>query len=113
MSRLILAAIAIVALVGVVLAATGALRFQNTENQSGVTLDKKELKEKTQEVIRTTKEAGSKVLDKTSESLHKAAEGLRTTPQDRPPTAAPGGESTRQPVDKAGPGKNIEHDSHL
>lgn len=116
MSRLILAVIAIVVLVGLVLAATGALHFRNTEDQSSVTIDKKELKEKTQEVLKKTQDAGGQVLDKTGEALHKAADGLRKSPNDRsatPAPATPGGDDKPQPDDKADPTKGSKHESHL
>jgi hypothetical protein len=46
-----MAVVLILAVVGVVLAATGVLRFRNTKDETGVTIDKKELKEKTRETL--------------------------------------------------------------
>jgi hypothetical protein len=100
MPRLIMTVVVILVVVGVVLAATGVLRFRNTEDETGVTIDKKELKEKTQKAVEKTEEAGGKILDKTGETLHKAAEGLRGSSDDkRAPTKTPAtdDEKTRQP----------------
>ena len=89
MNRLIIAALVILVVVGAVLAATGVLHFQNTKDESIITIDKKELKEKTQEAV-----------EKTSETLHKAAEGLQGPADNRnSPTTTPAdnGHTTRQP----------------
>lgn len=77
MSRLILAMIAIIALVVAGLAMSGVLSVRNDKEQTGITIDKKELKEKTREAVKKTEEAGDKAIDKTSNALHKAADQLR------------------------------------
>ena len=111
MTRLIVLTIAILVVVGAVLATSGVLRVQNSKDESGITIDKKELKEKTQEAVKTTEAAGGKILDKTGEALHKAAEKVRapspdqktpaTTPQlnDRNPRLP---EESKQPPEKQG-----------
>jgi hypothetical protein len=87
MNRWILIVIAI-CIVGVaVLALSGVLHVRDTKNETGVTIDKKELKEKTEEAVKKTEAAGGKVLDKTGEALHKAAEEIRGTPHDQKPPA--------------------------
>ena len=114
MARLIATAVVILVVVGVVLAATGVLRFHNTEDETGVTLDKKELKAKTQEAVDTTEKAGGKLLEKTGDTLHKAAERMRGSPGDRSgPPAAPAGDdtSTRRPNAINTPPENSEDQS--
>lgn len=99
MSRLIVTLVAVVIVVGAVLGAAGVLHFRNTDDQSSVTLDKKELNAKTQDVIKKTEETGSKILDKTGAALHKAADTVRKEPSATP--AAPNNENRRQPDDAA------------
>jgi hypothetical protein len=77
MARLITTLVLIAVVVGVVLAATGVLRFQNTKDESIITIDKKELKEKAQGMAKEATKTEGKILDKTSQTLHKAAERLR------------------------------------
>ncbi len=90
MRRLMMAAIAIIVLAGVVLAATGVLRIQNNNKETRVTIDKKELKEKTQEAVKKTEEAGGKVLDKTGKALREAADNLKGSSHDqKTPRTAP------------------------
>lgn len=105
MSRFILTVVAIVVAVGIVLAAAGTLRFRNTEDQSTVTIDKKELKAETQQVIKKTEEAGGNALEKAGEALHQAAGKLQSAPPDRPATSPTSGKNARQPDDHAGPAK--------
>ncbi len=110
MTRLIIAAIAVFILVGAVLATTGVLRVQNNKDQSGIVIDKKELKAKTQEAVKKTEEAGSKILDKTGEALHKAADKVRGSSHDQQTPATPQlndknlrqPDETRQSPDKHG-----------
>lgn len=82
MSRFILIMVAIIVVIGVALAATGALHFRNTADESSVTLDKRELNQKAHEAIEKTREAGGEVLDKTGQALHNAGQGLRKASQD-------------------------------
>ena len=44
---------------------TGVLKVHDSKDEAGITIDKKELKEKTHEAVRKAEEAGSEVLDKT------------------------------------------------
>ena len=92
MSRLIITIAVILIGLGVVLAATGFLRFRNSNDESGITLDKKELKEKSQEAVQKTEAAGGKILDPTSESLQKAVKQLRGSSGDKDSHAAPAGD---------------------
>ncbi|MCE5268850.1 MAG: hypothetical protein LLG00_13295 [Planctomycetaceae bacterium] len=66
MNRPFVALIVILVVIAVVLAATGVLRFHNTKDESAVTVDKKLLKEQTEEA-----------LDKAGQTLRKAAGGLQ------------------------------------
>jgi hypothetical protein len=97
-----------------VLATAGVLRFQNTKDESIITIDKKELKEKAGKAFEKTEDAGSKILDKTGETLHKAAEGLRRSPgNEHAPTKAPatGDDSTRRSDGSMNPPDNREDHS--
>src|SRR5208283_5252036 len=75
--RLILTVVVILVVAGGVLAMTGVLSIRDTKDETGVTIDKKELKEKSQDAVKKTEDAGGKVLDKTGEALRKAADELR------------------------------------
>jgi hypothetical protein len=110
MTRFILTVVVMLVVVGVVLAATGVLRFRNTEDETGVTIDKKELKEKTEQAVEKTEKVGGEILDKTGKSLQKAAEGLRGSPQDKEVPAV-GSEGTRQPDGDKNPPEHKQHES--
>ncbi|MGA2256769.1 MAG: hypothetical protein ABSG53_19135 [Thermoguttaceae bacterium] len=100
MTRFMIAAIVILVVLCAALATTGIVRFQNTKDESGVTIDKKELKEKTLEAVKKSEDASGKILDKTGKVLHKAAEGLRGPSGDRNiPTTKPqlNDKNTRHP----------------
>jgi hypothetical protein len=98
MRRLLLILIAFVVVAGIVLAAVGALSIQNTPDKTSITIDKTELKEKAQEAIHHTKEAGSAILKQTGKELHKAGESLNKSPQDQsPPTKSENPQDTSQP----------------
>jgi uncharacterized membrane protein len=88
MTRLTIVLIAVVVLVGALLAATGVLYVQNSNDKTGITIDKKELKEKTDEAVKKTEEAGSKALDKAGQAMHNAADAMRGSSHDstRPAT---------------------------
>ena len=114
MTRLVVAVVVILVLIGGVLAAAGVLHFRNATDQSTITIDKKELKEKTDKAVEKTEEVGGKILDKTGETLRKAAERLRGSAHDQgPPTATrkAGGESTRLPDQSKNPPDNRAHES--
>jgi hypothetical protein len=109
MARLITTLVVIAVVVGVVMAATGVLRFQNTKDESIITIDKKELKEKAQGMAAQATKTEGKILDKTSQTLHKAAEGLRGPSGDNkiPPTVTPPLDPKKEPrpdADKPAPG---------
>jgi hypothetical protein len=111
MARLILT---MAVIVGVVLATAGILRFQNTTDEFTITIDKKELQEKTGKAVEKTEKAGGTILDRTGEALHKAAEGLRRSPSDEhasTKTPATGNDSARQPDGSMNPPDNREHHS--
>jgi hypothetical protein len=87
----------------------GVLHFRSTDNQATITVDKKELKEKTDKAVEKTEAVGSEILDKTGQILHKAAAGLReSAPDQHAPAAtpAPDDHNTRQPDANQTPAKN-------
>jgi hypothetical protein len=95
MTRFVMTLFVVIVVIGVVLAALGTLRFQNTTDESRIILDKKELKVQAQ----NAEAAGGKVLDKTSEDLHKAAERLQDTPnKQQPPAATPATKENNKPA---------------
>jgi hypothetical protein len=111
MARLITTLVVIFVVVGVVLAATGVLRFQNTKDESIITIDKKELKEKAQGVATQAKQTEGKILDKTSETLHKAAEHLRSPSDDKksaPANTPPDDHKNKQPSGAGNPAPATE-----
>jgi hypothetical protein len=89
MARFITTLVVIVVVVGVVMAATGVMRFHDTKDESIITIDKKELKEKVQGMATEAKKSEGKVLEKTSDALHKAAERLHSPTDDHDATAKP------------------------
>ena len=95
MARVITMLVAIVVVVGVVLAATGVLRFENGKDESIIKIDKKELKEKAQGMVTQAEKTEGKILEKTGEALHKAADRLQGSPQKKelPPTVTPNDDS--------------------
>jgi hypothetical protein len=101
MARLITTLVVIVVVVGVVMAATGVLRFHNTKDESIITIDKKELKEKVQGMTTQAEKDEEKVLDKASETLHKAAERLHSPAEDHGAPAKPSTDdhNNRRPPD--------------
>jgi hypothetical protein len=112
MSRLMITIAVILVGLGVVLASTGVLRFHNTKDETGITLDKKELKEKSQEAVQKTEAAGGKILDRTSESLQKATQRLRGSSGDRDShaTSPAGDEGAKKPGGSKTPPENKEND---
>jgi hypothetical protein len=101
--RLLKIALGIAVLAVAVLAATGVIYFRNTENDASVTIDKKELKEKTHEAIEKTREAGSEGLDRMGQALHKAGESMKGTSDERsaPDASAPAKSAGNGQADKA------------
>ncbi len=77
MGRILVALVVVVVVVGAVLAMAGVLHFRSADHQATITIDKKELKEKTDKAVEKTEAVGSEILDKTGQILHKAAAGLR------------------------------------
>lgn len=88
MSRFIATMVVIALVVGVFLAVAGVIHFQNGPDRATVTLDKKDLNEKTQEAVKDMKRAGGDILNKTGDALHRAAAGVRgsSPEQDRQAT---------------------------
>ena len=86
------------------LATTGVVSVRNTKDETGVTIDKKELKEKTQEAVKKTEEAGGKVLDKTGEALRKAGDEVRGSSHDQksPAITPPADEKQKNPSHRDG-----------
>jgi hypothetical protein len=112
MTRLMMTVIVIIVVVGAVMATTGILRFYNTTDETGVTIDKKELKEQTREAVERAGKTGGAVLDKTGETLHEAAEQMRGSSDNRklPPTTPATGETgVRQPNGSKNSPENREH----
>jgi hypothetical protein len=88
MARLITTLILIAVVIGIVLAVSGVLRFQSTNDESTITLDKKELRDKAHEAV-----------EKTGETLQKAGERLRGSSQEHvTPTPTPTAPPTRSPM---------------
>ncbi len=110
MRRLIGSVIVIVVLVGVGLAVAGVLRFENTRNQSSITLDKKELQQKTEKAVEKTEAAGGEILDKTGQALHQAAQSLtgssdkeKLPAKEQPPAKTPAPGDGKNMPDSKGP----------
>jgi hypothetical protein len=102
MKRLFLILVALVVLAGVVIIAVGGLSVQNTPNETTITIDKKELKEKAHEALVKTKEAGSSLLKQTGVDLQKAGNNMNPAP-DQPPSTQPDNlneAAQPQPADK-------------
>ena len=89
MVKLFLALIAVIALVGAVLAATGVMTVRNTEGETSIIIDKKELKEQAGKAAEKTKEAGEKAVDQAGQAVQKAKEAVRESLKDRPSTTTP------------------------
>jgi hypothetical protein len=114
MTRLIMSLFVVLVLVCAALALTGVLTFHNSKDETGVTIDKKELKEKTQEAVKKTEETGGKILDKTGEALHKAADGLRSPPDPNTPTTPRLNDKNMQRPDGSQPApERSDHSSGL
>jgi hypothetical protein len=96
MSRLLSTIAIIVMAVVAVLGTVGVLHFQNADDKAGITVEKKDLEEKTEKAVEKTEEVGGEILDKTGKALHKAAADLRESSQDPPHTPA----TTPAPHDK-------------
>lgn len=64
MTRVITIIVAIAVAAGAVLAVSGVLHFQNTKDQSTMTLDKKELKEKTNGAVKKVEKIEKNVLQR-------------------------------------------------
>ena len=113
MGRFILTVIVIFVVAAVVLTVAGALHFQNTPDETRVTLDKKELNQKTQELMGESKEAGSKALKNTGEALHKAGEDLHPSHDQPAPSAKPDNQQPGQRDNNSTTPLNPEHDLNL
>ena len=110
MTRVLIVAIGILAVVGVALAAAGVLHVQNSKDETGIIIDKKQLDEKTQDAVKKTEDAGGKILNETGDALHKAADEMRSpsreapVPSTTPPTDEKNGNLPRPS------GKNLPED---
>jgi len=105
MKRLILMFGVTVLLVGGVLATTGVLHVRNTEDETSVILDKKDLGEKAQEVLHQAKDTGSTILERTGEVLRNAGEDIgKPSPDTSAPkkTESPADTDTQEPATEAG-----------
>jgi hypothetical protein len=103
MARVITLIVMVVILVGAVLAATGVLRFENTKDGSTMTIDRKEMKDKTQDAVKKVEEAESKALDKSGDALHKVAQRLQRSVEGKNvPPMTPIDERTSTPKSDAG-----------
>ncbi len=82
----VLSFIILIAVAAFVLAYAGILSFENSKNKAGVTIDKSQLKQQSQQIIDKTKKAGGKLLRKAGDELHKAENGAHAPPQPSAPT---------------------------
>lgn len=110
MRRLIFAVGLIGVLVCAVLATAGVLHVRNSENETSITLDKKDLQEKTQEAIDSAKETGGRILESTGKAMHKAGEGVRET---SPEKSAPETKASPAPERKPQPATGAQEDTKV
>jgi len=111
MLRFVLTLILILVVVGAVLALTGVLHVRNSNDETGVTVDKKKLEEKTEKAIEKSEEAGRKMLDKTSDALHKAADEISSHDRNTSTTTpATGDNSMRQREGNKPDNRKLESD---
>ena len=106
--RLIKIVLGIAVLAFIVFAATGIVYVRNNKDNAGVMIDKKELKEKTHDVIDKTREAGSKGLERMGKALHKAGEEIKQPPDRQvrsEPAETPKPESNSNPDGNGTPEK--------
>lgn len=92
MTRLIVTLAIIVAVVVIILGMAGVLHVQNTDDKAGITVDKKELREKTHSAVEKTKGAAVEVLDKARRAVDESRERPHDAPayDRRPPAVEPG-----------------------
>lgn len=82
MRTIILLVLGLMVLLGVVLIAAGVITFRDTETETTITLDKEELCEVTDDVVRDTREAADRAVEKTSRGLERVGQRLRDTTED-------------------------------
>ncbi len=110
MTRVLIVAIGILAVVGVALAAAGVLHVQNSEDATGIIIDKKQLDEKTQDAVKNTEDAGGKILNETGDALHKAADEMRNPSRNAPaPSTTPPADEKKGNLSRPS-GKNLPED---
>jgi hypothetical protein len=80
MARLIVTAVLILVVAGIVLGTAGVLHYRDTPDQTTVTFDKREFREKSREAADKTAEMGRQTLDRTGQAFHDVAEQLRGAP---------------------------------
>lgn len=93
MFRLLVVIIVVAVLASVVvLGATGVLRVYNTNDSIKVELQKNELKQKAENAVRETEQAGSRLLEKTGKALRHAGGKLeREGAEHQPASPTPSG----------------------
>lgn len=101
MLKLILTLVAVIALVGAVLAATGVISVRSTDDKTSVTIDKEEMKSQANKAIERTKEIGGTMVEKASQAVHKAKESLRGSPEDHRSAAPSGASGPADPIQPA------------
>jgi hypothetical protein len=110
MGRLIVTLIVIVVVIGIGLAMMGALRFENTPEKTILTLDKREVQEKTQRAMEDTGE----MLQRTGGELrgqNQASQPPATTPANAPVDRRHGDQGVRQADQRNRPQEKKKDDS--
>jgi hypothetical protein len=105
MGRFIATIVVALVVLAAVLAVKNVVYVQNTDDETGIMINKKELKEQTHEAVEKTKKAGSELLDRSRKALHDASGGPKKPPHDEPlpaPTAPspPPHESQPEPASR-------------
>ena len=71
--KTLLACFAVVVILGIiVVAVTGSLRVRNTDDEVNVTIDKSELKTKTEQAVNKAKQLGERAVERTREAISKS-----------------------------------------
>jgi uncharacterized membrane protein len=87
MGRFIATVIVALVVIAAVLAVENVVYVRNTDTEAGILINKKELKEQTQEAVEKTKEAGGELLDNSRKALHDATVPKKPSHDERPPAA--------------------------
>ncbi len=104
MRKLFLLIIVLLGVSAVVAAAVGALHVRSDEEKINVIIDKKKLQEKAEGALEKTKEAGSALLEKAGEALHKTGPGAspESKGEQAPETPKPRGSQTERQAESTG-----------